>query len=70
MKRRERDLRRLIEPYGWRVVGLNGAGHYRLAGPGGAACSVAGSPGDRRSDANMLAWLRKLAKRAAGKGAT
>jgi hypothetical protein len=66
MKRRERDLRQLIEPYGWRIAGKRGNGHYVLEGPGGATLTAAGSPSDGwRADANMLAWIRRINERTA-----
>lgn len=56
-----REVIKLAEQIGWRMIGFTGSGHPRLAHENGARYTIPATPSDRRGRLASLTDLRRLA---------
>lgn len=61
MRKDARELIRLAKKLGWEHVGYTGSGHFRLVHENGATYVISSTTSDRRSRANAISALGKLA---------
>lgn len=63
MTRAERDVRRLIEPLGWRIIGVNGHSHWKVRHHTGRRAVIGRHLGDPRTMQNIVTDLRKALRK-------